>query len=469
MVGTGVGAKNGVLMKGGEALEMASKVDSVVFDKTGTLTKGKPIVTDFVHVRKKSVNGVYDTEVVSDGSKEDDRNIVSKIDGMDDPAFMKDDYLLWLLGSLERTSEHPLAHAIVGYAEDTLGQQSLRERPFVQPSSFRAFTGRGALGTIRNQNDHQVKVAIGNRAFCTALKMTIPVHAAKCMRRLEQQGKTAMLAAINDRVCLVLGVADELKPDAANVIAHLQDVMGIQVWMVTGDNKRTANAIANQLGLREEHVVSEALPSAKVEKVRQLQEEGRSVAMVGDGVNDSPALAAANVGISLGSGAQIATEASDMVLVKDKVADVATALNLSRVIFRRIQWNFLWALLYNCLGIPVAAGVFYPIFHTRLPPTIAAITMALSSISVVLSSLSLRLYKPPTCTGMGTQAERRRHSQRRSSGLFSRTIQQCQQRSVDGGDNGDLTEPLLSADHSNFQSVMSDHTDSTNRIDNRTL
>lgn len=368
MVGTGVGARCGVLMKGGETLEIASKVDSVLFDKTGTLTVGKPAVTDFIRLSKQD-----------------------KAQTLDDSDDIADhDYLLWLLGSLERTSEHPLARAIVNYAEEQLGE-ALEDNPFVQPSNFRGLTGRGASGTILGR----VSVAVGNRTFASVQNIAVPTDADELMQRLEEDGKTAILVALNESVCAVLGIADQLKSDASASIIYLRDKLGVDVWMVTGDNARTAAAISRKLGLSPNRVISEALPAAKLEKVRVLQNAGRVVAMVGDGVNDSPALAQADVGMSLGTGAEIALEASDLVLVKGHVSDVCTALHLSRAIFSRIRWNLFWSLLYNCLGIPIAAGALYPFFHARLPPTLAAVAMALSSVSVVLSSLTLRFYQPP--------------------------------------------------------------------------
>jgi len=356
MVGTGIGAKHGILMKGGEALEAASKVDAVVFDKTGTLTKGNPGITDFWQV---------------------------------DEAIWDKEYFLWMLGSLERNSEHPLAIAVVAYTEREIGSY-LEKNPFLQPKKFKAVTGRGASGTIDG-----VKVAVGNRSFCDMKHISISSEVERQMAFLEHAGKTAIIAAIEGKIAGVMGIADVLKSDAVASLAYLRNQMGVEVWMVTGDNARTARAISKLLGLSPDRVISEALPAAKVQQVKKLQAEGKIVAMIGDGINDSPALAQADVGMSLGTGAEIAAEAADMVLVRGHVQDVCTALDLSRVIFRRIQLNLFLSLVYNCLGIPVAAGVFYPLIHTRLPPTLAAVAMALSSFSVVSSSLALRLYKPP--------------------------------------------------------------------------
>lgn len=258
MVGTGVGAQQGILMKGGETLELASKVDSVVFDKTGTLTKGKPAITDFSVL-------VTDTFFWNDVLNLDNRP----------KGRSSRQHLLWLLGSLERNSEHPLAGAIVSYAERDL----LESIPFVQPTDFVALTGRGASGTIEGTTE----LAVGNRAFCSLNHITIDRATEDAMQRMERQGKTAIIAAVNGKVCVVMGIADQLKPDAAAAISYLQEHMGVDVWMVTGDNRRTARAIARQLRLPMDRVIAEALPVAKVQKVQELQDRGHIVAMVGDG------------------------------------------------------------------------------------------------------------------------------------------------------------------------------------------
>jgi len=299
-----------------------------------------------------------------------------------------------------------------------------------------------------------VSVAVGNRSFASIQGLKIPQQADALMRRLEEDGKTAILASVDGSVRAVLGIADELKPDAADAIAYLRETMDVDVWMVTGDNSRTASAISRQLGMPANRVISEALPAAKLEKVSALQDEGWVVAMVGDGVNDSPALAQANVGMSLGTGAEIATEASDMVLVKGHVADVCTALHLSRAIFSRIRWNLFLSLVYNSLGIPIAAGAFYPLVHTRLPPTVAAIAMALSSVSVVLSSLTLRLYKAPR---VGASSDSGRS---RATTVWARRSRPSREASQE--DANDMTVNLLSRDHLTNSEL-------TVRVDNRTV
>jgi len=381
MVGTGVGAGHGILMKGGETLEVASKANVVLFDKTGTLTRGKPAVTDF-------------TRLVSDQFL---RNIMQS-KSMGNSHISTDDFLVWLLGSLERNSEHVLATAIVKFTEQKI-ENLLRSKPFAQPTDFVAMTGRGASGII----DDDIKVAIGNRSFVERENMMMPLEVEECMQKFELEGKTAIVAGINGVACAVLGIADEIKKEAPHTVRYLK-TLGMDIWMVTGDSRRTARAIASQLDMAEDRVIAEALPTLKIEQVRKLQNEGKIVCMVGDGVNDAPALAEADVGISMGTGSDIAAEASDMVLVGGNIAGTCTALHLSRAIFRRIQLNFAFSMGYNIFCIPLAAGVLFPFLQVRLPPTVAAIAMALSSVSVVFSSLALRLYRPPDIAVMKSKS-----------------------------------------------------------------
>jgi len=380
-VGTGVGAGHGILMKGGETLEVASKSNVVLFDKTGTLTRGKPAVTDF-------------TRLVSDQFL---RNIMQS-KSMGNSHISTDDFLVWLLGSLERNSEHVLATAIVKFTEHKI-ENLLRSKPFAQPTDFVAMTGRGASGII----DDDIKVAIGNRSFVERENMMMPLEVEECMQKFELEGKTAIVAGINGVACAVLGIADEIKKEAPHTVRYLK-TLGMDIWMVTGDSRRTARAIASQLDMAEDRVIAEALPTLKIEQVRKLQNEGKIVCMVGDGVNDAPALAEADVGISMGTGSDIAAEASDMVLVGGNIAGTCTALHLSRAIFRRIQLNFAFSMGYNIFCIPLAAGVLFPFLQVRLPPTVAAIAMALSSVSVVFSSLALRLYRPPDIAVMKSKS-----------------------------------------------------------------
>jgi len=367
MVGTGVGAKHGVLIKGGEALQHAAKVDAVIFDKTGTLTIGHPIVSDVVRIS--------DSDETS-------------------PAVTTEE-LLWLTGSLERSSEHPLGSSIVRYVEQTLGPERTLARPFAEPESFVAMTGRGVSGELDG-----TPVAVGNRAFMETSSVALPKLAEATMSTLEAEGKTALLVAVRGEAVAVFGLSDMPRPEGRQTVTFLKD-MGIAVYMATGDQAVTAAAVGKELGLGPNCVLASASPAEKVQFLKKLQAEGKTVAMVGDGINDSPALAAADVGVAIAAGAEVAVEAADLVLVRDDLVDVVVALDLSRHIFRRIRWNFVWALVYNCLGIPIAAGVFYPWMQMSLPPTVAAIAMAASSVSVVTSSLMLKLYKPPVSKEKG--------------------------------------------------------------------
>jgi P-type Cu+ transporter len=422
------------------------------------VTTGKPAVTDFKRIN--TAKGICS----SDRRK-------SPPSLVDDGKPLSKETILWLLGSLERSSEHPLAKAIVAYSEKELSRKTngltyLEKNPLMQPSEFRSMTGRGASGYMQtDENDaSRCFVAVGNRAFFASLDIQLTPEIDDQMKELEEQGKTAILAAVNYEFTVVLGIADELKPDAKAAVAYLQNEMKIDVWMVTGDNARTAQAIARQLDLPPHRVVSEALPNAKVHQVKKLQQQGKIVAHVGDGINDSPALAQANVGISMGTGAAIAAEASDMVLVRGiYVADVCTALDLSRVIFARIQWNLLWSLIYNCLGIPLAAGVIFPLVHTRLPPTMAALAMALSSVSVVFSSLALRLYRPPVMPSPLSRAPGLDRINASANGcnppqqidpVYEQPTKQAQlvtRLTLDSGDISDeLRQPLLAKEAEHF-------------------
>jgi soluble P-type ATPase len=236
---------------------------------------------------------------------------------------------------------------------------------------------------------------LGNVQWLLENKIAVDQSTLDYMSDLQSQGKTAVLLSVSIRCVAILGLADPPRPEASAVVAGLQK-MGIQVWMATGDNKKTARAVASQVGIT--NIVAEVLPVDKFNLVSHLQSEGHVIAMIGDGINDSPALAQADLGVSVGHGTDIAMEAADIVLVKSNLFDVLVALDLSRTVFRRIKWNFFWALAYNSLGIPLAAGVFYPLIQVHLPPELAALAMALSSVSVVCSSLLLKLYKKPVFT-----------------------------------------------------------------------
>jgi len=386
------------------------------------LLQGQPIVTDLI--------------VIDEDTREDEGS------------------LLQLLGSLEKQSEHPLAKAIVSYTEDRLSNEYTKHNPLQSPTSFQAITGRGASGRVG-----ETEVAVGNRAFAELQSLDVSLVTDECMLSLEEDGKTAVFVAINRTIVAILGIADEIKDEAAKAIAHLRNRMSIDVWMITGDNTTTANTVSQLLSLPDDRVVAEALPATKLEQVKRLQSEGKIVAMVGDGINDSPALAQADVGLSLGTGTEIANEASDAVLVKGNVTDVCVAIDLSRVVFRRIQWNLLWSMIYNVFGIPIAAGVVYPFMRVRLPPTVAAVAMALSSVSVVVSSLALRLYTTPSIDEVNRP---RRPSRSRQYRARQRRIRRRHQ--LDSSVSDDLTQPLLE-----ISSVVTEITETTAQMDNRTL
>lgn len=349
MVGTGVGAEHGVLIKGGEPLEAAHNIDTILFDKTGTLTVGEPVVTDVVILSKK----------------------------------LSAEELIVMAGSAELGSEHPLSKAIIDYAK-------FISKSLDQPTQFSGVSGRGIACTVGTHS-----VVIGNKEWMLDNEMarmdSIVLYQAT--QTFQSAGKTTIYMGVNGELSAVFGVADAPRPEAIRTIKKLTQ-MGLDVWMVTGDNARTAITIADQLGIKRRNVMAEVIPSEKSSKVKKLQSAGRIVAMVGDGINDSPALAQANLGIAIGAGTEIAVETAGMVLMKSNLVDVITALDLSRTIFNRIRLNYVWALGYNCLLIPLAAGVLFP-FGFRIPPMFAGAAMAMSSVSVVTSSLLLRKYKPP--------------------------------------------------------------------------
>lgn len=343
MVGTGKGAENGILIKGGEALEAACKINAVVFDKTGTLTKGKPEVTDVL-----SFNGMDENELVE------------------------------VAASLEKLSEHPLAEAIYAYAnEEGLNLEEVK--------NFKAIPGHGVQGEIGG-----VEYFFGNRKLVNDIVGLTLERVNRKLIRLEEQGKTAMILATREQIVGAIAVADTVKPTSQEAVAKLQK-LGIDVYMITGDNARTAQAIASQVGIT--NVLAEVLPEDKANEVKKLQITGKRVAMVGDGINDAPALAQANLGVAMGSGTDVAMEAGDIVLMRNDVNDVVTAFELSKETMAKIKQNMFFALFYNVMGIPVAARVFAGI-GLVLKPELAGLAMALSSISVVGNSLLLRFFRP---------------------------------------------------------------------------
>ncbi len=341
MVGTGKGAEQGILFKNAESLERAKKIDTVVLDKTGTLTQGTPRVTD----------------IIGDGMSELD--------------------ILFFAGSAEKGSEHPLGAAIVQAAVE-------RNIRLDHADEFEALPGNGISAAVKGRH-----VLIGNERLMGERKIEIK-HLLLRIETLSSLGKTPMLVAVDNKAAGIVAVADTVKPHSQEAVAGLK-ALGLEVIMLTGDNRMTAQAIARQLGI--DRVLSEVLPQDKMDTVKQLQGEGRIVAMVGDGINDAPALTQADVGIAIGTGTDVAIEASDVTLIKDDLRMVAAAMRLSRRTMRTIKMNLFWAFFYNVIGIPVAAGVLYPFFKILLNPMYASAAMAFSSVSVVTNSLRLRKFQ----------------------------------------------------------------------------
>ncbi|KAL1087916.1 hypothetical protein V6Z11_D08G216400 [Gossypium hirsutum] len=350
MVGTGVGASLGVLIKDGQALEGAHKVNCIVFDKTGTLTVGKPVVVNTRLLKNMVLHEFYE-----------------------------------LVAATEVNSEHPLTKAIIEYAKKFREDEENPAWP--EARDFVSITGHGVKAIVRNK-----EVIVGNKSLMLENNIVIPVDAQDMLTETESMAQTGILVSIDGEVKGVLAISDPVKPGAQEVISILKS-MNVRSIMVTGDNWRTASSIASQFGI--ETVVAEAKPEQKAEKVKELQAEGYAVAMVGDGINDSPALVAADVGMAIGAGTDIAIEAADIVLMKSNLDDVITAIHLSRKTFSRIRLNYIWALGYNILGIPIAAGALFPSTGFRLPPWIAGAAMAASSVSVVCCSLLLKNYERP--------------------------------------------------------------------------
>ena len=345
MVATGKGAELGVLIKGGEALQRASQVTTIVLDKTGTLTEGQPAVTEILPAR--------------------------------DTRYPKDD-ILRLVASLEHASEHPLGQAVVRYAHSE--KQSLS-----QVHDFQARTGRGAVGMVEGR-----KVAVGNQALMSELGIqTTTIQ--QDVERFAEEGKTPVYAAIDGTLAGLVAIADPLKPSSREAVEHLHR-LGYQVAMLTGDHQRTAEAVAHMAGITQ--VVAGVLPEGKVAEIKRRQQNGEVVAMVGDGMNDAPALAQADIGIAMGTGSDIAIAASDVTLMRHDLRAVGSAIQLARQTMKTMRQNLFWAFIYNVVGIPVAAGILYPIWGILLSPILASAAMAFSSVSVVTNSLRLRMWSP---------------------------------------------------------------------------
>jgi len=344
MVGTGKGAENGILIRGAEALETAHQLNTIVLDKTGTLTKGEPSVTDIIESER----------------------------------FNKRE-ILTLAASAEKGSEHPLGEAIVKKARE----ENLK---LLDSKDFQAIAGHGIEATVDSK-----RVLLGNLRLMEEKKVDLNGLLNKA-KQLSDEGKTPMFLAVNGEVGGIIAVADTLKENSKEAVESLRR-MGLEVVMLTGDNQQTAKAIARQIGIN--RVLAEVLPEKKAEEIKRLQEEGKKVGMVGDGINDAPALAQADVGIAIGTGTDVAMESSDITLISGDLRGIVTAVALSKATIRNIKQNLFWAFAYNTILIPVAAGVLFPFFHLLLNPILAAGAMAFSSVTVVSNALRLRKFKPP--------------------------------------------------------------------------
>lgn len=339
MVGAGLGAQRGILIKNGKALELVNKSDIIVFDKTGTLTLGHP-----------KVNTIF---TKNNNEKE----------------------IIRLAASVEKGSEHPLAEAILKKAKD-------ERLELLKVDRFESFAGGGVSALINNK-----KILLGTRKLMSNIDLSF---FEERMAQLEEEGNTVILVSVNNEAVGIISLSDELKENAISVIQKLKKY-GKRIFMITGDNKRVAKSISQKLGIDE--FFSEVLPHEKAEKIKELQKKGNIISMVGDGINDAPALAQADAGIVLGSGAEIAIETGDVVLIKDDLENVIRVINLSKGVFRKIKENLFWSFFYNCIGIIFATGILYSYTHWLLNPAVAALAMALSSVSVVLNSLMLKKYR----------------------------------------------------------------------------
>lgn len=343
MAGSGKGAENGILFKSADALEGSSKLNTIIFDKTGTLTKGEPSVTDVVVIK----------------------------------GFQKEE-VLRAAAAAEKNSEHPLGEAIVRGAVE-------RGVAVVEAESFNAIPGHGVEATFAGQ-----AILLGNRRLMKEKQVNISSYLEQA-EKLETQGKTVMFTTINGQLAGLIAVADTLKESAAETIKSLKAI-GISVAIITGDNRRTADAIGRQLEI--DYVLAEVLPGGKADEVIKFQQQGKKVAMVGDGINDSPALAQADVGFAIGSGTDVAKETGDVILVKDDLKDVVAAIEVGRATMRKVKQNLFWAFVYNTVGVPIAAGALYPLTGKLVSPEIAALFMAISSLSVTLNTLLLKSFVP---------------------------------------------------------------------------
>jgi len=369
MVGTGIGAEKGILIKGGASLEKIDQLSAVIFDKTGTLTTGKPELTDVV----TNDLMIFGRKII------DQTTFKSLVKEREVPTSAL--RVLQLAASAEVGANHILGAATIAKAQEL-------NIEILPTQSSQIVAGCGVEARLISGE----KILVGNAAWFCDRNVEISSEMLERSQQLAEFGKTPIFVAVDSHLVGMIAMRDRLKPEAPEVVRQIQ-AMGLQVWMLTGDHQEIANAIANQLGIPPERAIAEVKPDGKADAVMKLLAEGQRVAMVGDGVNDAPALASATVGIALSSGTDVAMETADIVLMRHDISDVVPAIQLSRATFSKIRQNLFWAFGYNTLAIPIAAGVLYPSFGISLNPTIAGLAMALSSVSVVLSSLSLRNYK----------------------------------------------------------------------------
>jgi Cu+-exporting ATPase len=386
MVGTGVGAGHGILIKSGEALEICHKVDAVILDKTGTITEGKPKVTDVNVISGAVVEQVWKLEsssvpgAVLPAAGENREGSASK-DSVREPQASDDEkkeHLLGIAASCEQMSEHPLGQAIVNAARE-------KQMDLAMPEAFESITGAGIITTWKGW-----KVAVGNRRLLDHLHVPVSQDTEKTASEYANTGKTPMYVVIDGRLAGIVCVADTIKETSVEAVEKIKG-LGVTVYMVTGDNEKTAQYIGKLAHV--DQVVAEVLPEDKAQVVNRLQNEGKTVMMVGDGINDAPALVQADVGCAIGNGSDIALESGDVVLMKSDLMDVYRAIKLSKATIRNIKQNLFWAFFYNSLGIPVAAGVLYLLGGPLLSPMLGGFAMSLSSVCVVGNALRLRNLK----------------------------------------------------------------------------
>lgn len=354
MMGTGLAASRGILIKNAKALETAHKVDTIVFDKTGTLTKGKPEVVQIKAFGKKSTPEFCDQTEIKQ--------------------------LLEIAFSLAKNSHHPISAAIAQFGK----MKKIQPLDLV---NFQEIEGKGLEGKIK---DNEAKILLGNQKLLEDYKISIPTEVRKVFHNFAESGKTPLFVVREKKIIGILGIMDDVKTSSLKAIEEIKK-KGKKIVMLSGDHQKVAEAIADKLGIEE--VIAEVFPGEKAEKIKQLQKQGKTVAMVGDGINDAPALAQADLGISLGAGTDIALEAGKIILVKNDLRDVVRAMEISEYTLRKIKQNLFWAFFYNSAGIPIAAGVLYPLFGFLLNPMLAAFAMSFSSVSVVSNSLLMRFYR----------------------------------------------------------------------------